>query len=29
MLLVDLAYAFIDPWVKAQLAGKKRRKHYA
>ena len=29
MLLVDLAYAFIDPRIKAQFAGKKRRKHYA
>jgi ABC-type dipeptide/oligopeptide/nickel transport system permease component len=29
MLLVDLAYAFIDPRIKAQFAGKKRRKNYA
>ena len=29
MLLVDLAYAFIDPRVKAQFAGHKRRKHHA
>ena len=29
MLLVDLAYAFIDPRVKARFAGQKRRKHYA
>jgi peptide/nickel transport system permease protein len=29
MLLVDLAYAFIDPRIKAQFAGKKRRKQYA
>ena len=29
MLLVDLAYAFIDPRVKARFAGHKRRKHYA
>jgi ABC-type dipeptide/oligopeptide/nickel transport system permease component len=29
MLLVDLAYAFIDPRVKARFAGKKRKKHYA
>jgi len=29
MLLVDLAYAFIDPRVKAQFAGKRRRKHHA
>ena len=29
MLLVDLAYAFIDPRIKAQFAGKKRRKHHA
>jgi ABC-type dipeptide/oligopeptide/nickel transport system permease component len=29
MLLVDLMYAFIDPRIKAQFAGKKRRKHHA
>jgi peptide/nickel transport system permease protein len=29
MLLVDLAYAFIDPRIKAQFAGKKRSKHHA
>lgn len=29
MLLVDLAYAFIDPRVKAQFAGQKRRHHHA
>jgi ABC-type dipeptide/oligopeptide/nickel transport system permease component len=29
MLLVDLVYAFIDPRIKAQFAGKKRRKHHA
>ena len=29
MLLVDLAYAFIDPRVKARFAGQKRRKQYA
>ena len=29
MLLVDLAYAFIDPRIRAQFAGKKRRKHHA
>jgi ABC-type dipeptide/oligopeptide/nickel transport system permease component len=29
MLLVDLAYAFIDPRIKAQFAGKSRRKHHA
>jgi ABC-type dipeptide/oligopeptide/nickel transport system permease component len=29
MLLVDLAYAFIDPRVKARFSGQKRRKHYA
>jgi ABC-type dipeptide/oligopeptide/nickel transport system permease component len=29
MLLVDLAYAFIDPRVKARFAGHKRRKQYA
>jgi ABC-type dipeptide/oligopeptide/nickel transport system permease component len=29
MLLVDLAYAFIDPRVKAQFAGKRRRRHHA
>ena len=28
MLLVDLAYAFIDPRIKAQFAGKKRRHHH-
>jgi peptide/nickel transport system permease protein len=28
MLLVDLAYAFIDPRIKAQFAGTKRRKHH-
>jgi peptide/nickel transport system permease protein len=28
MLLMDLAYAFIDPRIKAQFAGKKRRKHH-
>jgi len=28
MLLVDLAYAFIDPRIRAQFAGKKRRKHH-
>ena len=26
MLLVDLVYAFIDPRIKAQYAGKKRKK---
>jgi len=29
MLLVDLAYALIDPRIKARFAGKKRRKHHA
>ncbi len=29
MLLVDLAYAFIDPRIRVQFAGKKRRKHHA
>jgi ABC-type dipeptide/oligopeptide/nickel transport system permease component len=29
MLLVDLAYAFIDPRIKAQFAGQKRRKQHA
>ena len=29
MLLVDLAYAFIDPRVKARFAGQHRRKHHA
>ena len=29
MLLVDLAYAFIDPRIKAQFTSKKRRKHHA
>lgn len=29
MLLVDLAYAFIDPRIKAQFAGQKRRTHHA
>jgi ABC-type dipeptide/oligopeptide/nickel transport system permease component len=29
MLLVDLAYAFIDPRVKARFVGQKRRKSYA
>jgi ABC-type dipeptide/oligopeptide/nickel transport system permease component len=29
MLLVDLAYAFIDPRIKAQFAGRKRRKQHA
>jgi ABC-type dipeptide/oligopeptide/nickel transport system permease component len=29
MLLVDLMYAFIDPRIKAQFAGKKRRKQHA
>jgi ABC-type dipeptide/oligopeptide/nickel transport system permease component len=29
MLLVDLAYAFIDPRIKAQFAGKRRSKHHA
>jgi ABC-type dipeptide/oligopeptide/nickel transport system permease component len=29
MLLVDLGYAFIDPRIKAQFVGKKRRKHHA
>lgn len=29
MLLVDLAYAFIDPRIKAQFVGKKRRKQHA
>lgn len=29
MLLVDLAYAFIDPRIKAQFASQKRRKQYA
>jgi ABC-type dipeptide/oligopeptide/nickel transport system permease component len=28
MLLVDVAYAFIDPRVKAQFAGQKRRHHH-
>jgi ABC-type dipeptide/oligopeptide/nickel transport system permease component len=28
MLLVDLLYAFIDPRIKAQFAGQKRRKHH-
>jgi peptide/nickel transport system permease protein len=28
MLLVDLVYAFIDPRIKAQFAGKKRRKRH-
>ena len=28
MLLVDLMYAFIDPRIKAQFAGKKRRKQH-
>lgn len=28
MLLVDLVYALIDPRIKAQFAGKKRRKHH-
>jgi len=29
MLLVDLAYAFIDPRVKARFTVQKRRKQYA
>lgn len=29
MLLVDLAYAFVDPRIKTQFAGKRRRKHRA
>ena len=29
MLLVDLAYAFIDPRIKAQFTSQKRRKHHA
>jgi ABC-type dipeptide/oligopeptide/nickel transport system permease component len=29
MLLVDMVYALIDPRIKAQFAGKKRRKNYA
>jgi len=29
MLLVDLAYAFIDPRIRAQFAGQKRRKSHA
>jgi ABC-type dipeptide/oligopeptide/nickel transport system permease component len=29
MLLVDLAYAFIDPRIRAQFAGQKRGKHHA
>ncbi len=29
MLLVDLAYAFVDPRIRARFAGKKRRKHHA
>ncbi len=29
MLLVDLAYAFIDPRLKARFAGQKRKKQYA
>ena len=29
MLLVDLAYAFIDPRIKTRFAGKKSRKHHA
>jgi ABC-type dipeptide/oligopeptide/nickel transport system permease component len=29
MLLVDLLYAFIDPRIKAQFAGTKRRKQHA
>lgn len=29
MLLVDLAYAFIDPRIRAQFAGQRRRKHHA
>ena len=29
MLLVDLAYAFIDPRIKAQFVGQKRRKQHA
>ena len=29
MLLVDLVYAFVDPRIKAQYQGKKRRKSYA
>ncbi len=28
MLLVDLAYAFVDPRIKARFASKKRRKHH-
>ena len=28
MLLVDLVYALVDPRIKAQFAGKKRRKHH-
>ena len=27
MLLVDLAYAFIDPRIKDQFSGKKKKKH--
>lgn len=29
MVLVDLAYAFVDPRIKAQFSGKKRRKQHA
>lgn len=29
MLLVDLAYAFVDPRIRAQFAGRKRRKQHA
>ena len=29
MLMVDITYAFVDPRVKAQFAGKKRRKQHA
>jgi len=28
MLMVDLAYAFVDPRIKARFASKKRRKHH-
>jgi ABC-type dipeptide/oligopeptide/nickel transport system permease component len=28
MLLVDLAYSFIDPRIKARFASRKRRKHH-
>ena len=29
MLLVDVVYAFVDPRIKAQYEGKKRRKSHA